>query len=119
MRSIQRNTLLVCAVVAMALLGPLAVTPADAAVTDGLAMVGRDPEQIAAACIRRTHAMAVAGAERNIAIARECVPRIEELVEAGRVEEARALAARCVHHIQANSRHTGVSCTDASTASAS
>jgi len=97
MGKLRRNVSSVCAVVAALLF--TGATPAFGAVENAPAFLGRDPERIAMACVRHVQALTERTVDRNRAIARECVPQIQALVEAGRREAAEELAARCTRMV--------------------
>ena len=97
MHKLPRNRLSICAVVA-ALLLPGA-SPAFGAAEGPVRLMGGDAERIAMACVHHVRALTGRAVERNRAIARECVPEIEALVEAGRIEEAEELAAQCTRAV--------------------
>ena len=65
-----------------------------------------DPEEIAQHCIQRVTALAAHRVQRNEAAAAQCVATIEQLVEAGQLEEAQHVAQQCIHHIVIRSHRT-------------
>ncbi len=89
---IQRNALLTLVAVAMAWLGQSTASAQTA-------------EEIFRHCNERVHTITERCVQRHVAIVRECSPRIKELLAAGKVEEARALARLCITQINTTSRN--------------
>ena len=67
---------------------------------------GPDPAQIAQECIQDLAARATARAEKNAAIAANCVEKIGELLEAGEVQQAFHVGGHCIHRIRVRSHLT-------------
>jgi hypothetical protein len=64
-----------------------------------------DPERIYAECLRELRSLTERCVNANHAVARECIPRIRELLAAGHEEEAHRLAARCIGQINEQTEH--------------
>jgi hypothetical protein len=91
----QKQRTLWCALVALALM---------ATAGPALAQAGPDPGEIADACIERVTEIAANRATANGATASQCIERIDELLDAGEMEKAERVAARCIHRVKAKSR---------------
>lgn len=63
-----------------------------------------NPAAFAQKCIERVSTMAKRRSERNATAAEGCVAKIEGLLEAGLIEDAEAVASRCIRHINRSSR---------------
>lgn len=61
--------------------------------------MGQNPQEVFDRCVEAVGDLAQRCRDANYQVARECIPEIRRLVRLGRVEEARALAARCIQRI--------------------